>query len=105
VPSKSIDGFPPVLWVNVTCRHKDPPWVMTRGSWLALVLTVKGLAVLAPDDPYVVDHVVPGFGIAATNAAQLDVADIPALTVTVSMVLPFPPLQYKVKVQTPPATV
>src|SRR5258708_25983481 len=78
---------------------------MTRGSWLALVLTVKGLVVLAPDDPYVVDHVVPGFGIAATNAAQLDVADIPALTVTVSMVLPFPPPQYKVKVQTPPATV
>jgi hypothetical protein len=49
--------------------------------------------------------VVPAFGIAATNPAQLDVADIPALTVIVSFVLPFPPFQYMVKVHTPAATV
>src|ERR1700693_2427469 len=42
---------------------------------------------------------------AATNVAQLEVADIPALTVTVSFVLPFPPLQFIVKVHTPAATV
>src|SRR5260370_33458193 len=78
---------------------------MTRGNWLALVLTVTGLVRLAPDDPYVVDQVVPAFGMSATKTAQLDVGEMPALTVTVSMVLPLPPVQYIVKVHTPAATV
>src|SRR5450759_4618859 len=60
---------------------------------------------VAPDEPYVVDHVVPAFGTVATNPAQLAVADTPALTVTASLVLPFPPVQYMVKVHTPAATV
>src|SRR6266550_7082564 len=51
VPSKTIEGFPPVLWVRVTDRQSDPPPGMTSASWLALVLTVSGLVVLAPEDP------------------------------------------------------
>jgi hypothetical protein len=78
---------------------------MTSASWLALVLTVSGLVKLAPDDPKVVDHVEPTFGIVATNGAQLAVAETPAITVTVSLVAPVPPVQYIVKVQTPAATV
>src|SRR5437879_5425780 len=74
-----MDGLPPVLWVRTTCRHSDPPAGMTRGSWLALVLTVKGLVVLAPDDPNVVVHVLGGLGTVATNPTQLAVAETPAL--------------------------
>src|SRR5437879_10077735 len=78
---------------------------MTRGSWLALVLTVKGLTVLAPDDPNVVVHVLGGLGTVATNPTQLAVAETPALTVTVSLVAPVPPVQNMVKSHKPAETV
>ena len=48
---------------------------MTRAGWAALVLTVRGLVVLRPADPYVVVQVVPAIGIVATNPAQLAVAE------------------------------
>ena len=51
------------------------------------------------------DQVVPPFGIVATKPAQLAVAETPALTVTVSLVFPVPPVQYMVKDHTPAATV
>src|SRR6266851_5588908 len=41
----------------------------------------------------------------ARNPAQLAVSETPAATVTVSLVLPLPPVQYMVKGQTPAATV
>ena len=69
------------------------------------MLTVNGLVVLAPDDPKVVDQVVPAFGMVATKPAQVAVAETPAVTVTVSLVAPEPPVQYIVKVQTPAVTV
>jgi hypothetical protein len=78
---------------------------MTIGSWLALVLTVNGLVVFVPFDPYVAVHVDPTAGTAATKAAQLDVAETPAAIETVSLVLPVPPVQYMVNVHTPAATV
>src|SRR5882672_2592300 len=89
----------------VTETHSEPPGGMTSASWLALVLTVNGLVVLTPEEPYVVAHVEPTFGMVATNRAQLAVAETPALTVTVSLVAPDPPVQYIVNVQTPAATV
>jgi hypothetical protein len=79
--------------------------VITSGSWLALVLTVNGLEALAPPEPNVVDHVEPALGTVATKPAQLDVAETPAAMVTVSLVLPVPPVQYIVNVHTPAATV
>src|SRR5438132_4042317 len=85
--------------------HRDPPARMTCGSWLVLVLTVKGLVVFAPFDPYVVVHVEPTAGTVATKAAQLAVAETPAAMVTVSLVVPEPPVQYIVNVHTPAATV
>jgi hypothetical protein len=51
--------------------------------------------------PKVVVHVLPPFGTVATKPAQLAVADTPAVTVTVSLVVPVPPVQYIVKDQTP----
>jgi hypothetical protein len=91
--------------VSVTDRQSEPFAGITSGSWLALVLTVTGLVVLAPVAPKVVDHVVPAFGIVATNATQLDVGEIPAVTVTVSLKLPVPPVQFIVKLHAPAATV
>src|SRR2546422_883648 len=85
--------------------HSDPPCTMTIGSWLALVLTVNGLVVFVPFDPYVAVHVDPTAGTAATKPAQLDVAETPAAIETVSLVLPVPPVQYMVNVHTPAATV
>src|SRR5260370_40149778 len=41
----------------------------------------------------------------ARNPTQVAVSETPALTVTVSLVLPLPPVQYIVKSQTPRATV
>src|SRR5690349_12798643 len=85
--------------------HSEPPCTMTRGSWLALVLTVNGLVVFAPFDPYVAVHVEPAAGTVGTKAVQLDVAETPAAIVTVSLVLPDPPVQYMVNVHVPAATV
>ena len=69
------------------------------------MLTVKGLAVFAPAAPKVVDHVVPAFGIVATNPAQLAVAETPAVIVTVSFVSGLPSFQYMVKAHIPAPTV
>jgi hypothetical protein len=66
---------------------------MTIGSWLALVLTVNGLVVFVPFDPYVAVHVDPTAGTVATKTAQLDVAETPAAIETVSLVEPLPPVQ------------
>src|SRR5437764_14904391 len=85
--------------------HSDPPCTMTIGSWLALVLTVNGLVVFVPFDPYVAVHVDPTAGTVATKAAQLDVAETPAAIETVSLVLPVPPAPYMVNVHTPAASV
>ncbi len=105
-PSYVIDGLPPVLCVKTTCRHSEPPAGMISGnSWLALVLTVNGLAVNVPDKPYVAVQVLGAAGTVATNPAQLVVAETPALRVAVSLVLPLPPIQYIVKLQTPGDTV
>ena len=46
-------------------------------------------------------HVVPTFGTEGTKSAQLAPDTTPALMVTVSTVLPVPPVQYMVKVHTP----
>src|SRR5207245_10412874 len=105
MPSYIIDGLPPVVWVSTTCRHSDPPGGMTIGSWLALVVTVNGLVRLAPDEPYVSVHVLTPLGTVATNPVQLEVSEMPALSVTVSLVFPLPPVQYIVKLQVPAATV
>src|SRR2546429_361369 len=70
--------------------HSDPPCTMTIGSWLALVLTVNGLVVFVPFDPYVAVHVDPTAGTVATKAAQLDGAETPAAIETVSLVVPVP---------------
>src|SRR2546421_8311958 len=78
---------------------------MTIDSWLALVLTVNGLVVLTPLDPYVDDQVEPTLGMSGTKAAQLDVAETPTAMLTVSFVFPVPPVQYILKLHTPAATV
>src|SRR6266581_3540326 len=98
-------GLPPVLCVSVTVRHKDPPAGITSGSWLALVVTVNGLVGFAPAEPKVVDHVLRAFGITETKPAQLAVAETPTFNVTVSLVEPFPPVKYMVKLHVPAATV
>ena len=87
------------------------PCGTSSGSWFPpvgggpAVLTVNGLEVFVVADPKVAVHVVPGFGIVAAKAAQLAVADTPAVTVTALLAFPVPPLQYMVKPQTPEATV
>jgi len=68
------------------------------------VVTVSGLVGFEVPDPKVVVHA-PGFGIVATNVAQLAVADTPTLTVTVLLEFPGPPLQYMVKDQNPEVTI
>jgi hypothetical protein len=78
---------------------------MSSGT-VVVVLTVNGLAVFAPDDPNVVVHVLSGLGMVGTNPAQLAVSETPALTVTVSLLLPVVgPVQYIVKSHRPAATV
>jgi hypothetical protein len=104
-PSYAISGLPPLLCVSVTERQSEPPAGITSGSWLALVLTVNGLPVFAPPDPNVVVHVLPALGIVATNPAQLEVRETPTATLTVSVFVGLPGIQYIVKVQTPAATV
>jgi hypothetical protein len=104
-PSYSIEGAPPVLCVRVTFKHIDPPAGIDNEAWLALVLTVKGLVVCAPVVPKVVVQVVPAFGIVFATPRQLAVLETPTATVTVSLMLPVPPLQYIVKVQVPAETV
>src|SRR5260370_13447507 len=78
---------------------------MAIGSWLVLVVTVNGLVRFAPDEPYVAVHVLSPLGTVATNPVQLDVSEMPALSVTVSMVFPLPPVQFIVKLHVPAATV
>src|SRR6266851_435307 len=100
-----MDGLPPVLGVRTTCRHNDPPAGMTTGSWPALVLTVNGLVRFAPDEPYVAVQVLSPSGTMATNPVQLEVSEMPALSVTVSLVFPLPPVQFIVKLHVPAETV
>ncbi len=90
--------------MSATLKHREPPGGITRGNWLALVLTVNGLVVLTPLLPNVVVHV-PTLGIVATKPAQLAPTTAPAVTVTVSFVVPEPPVQYMVKDHTPALTV
>jgi hypothetical protein len=78
---------------------------MTIGSWLELVVTVNGLVRLAPDEPYVAVQVLSPLGTVARNPMQLEVSEMPALSVMVSLVFPLPPVQFKVKLHVPPATV
>jgi hypothetical protein len=70
----------------------------TTSVWLALVLTVNGLVVLAPLFPNVVVQVAPPFGIDAT---QVPAEIRPTLRVTVSLNVPLPPFQYMVNDQVP----
>jgi hypothetical protein len=105
IPSYVIDGLPPEVCVKTTCRQSEPPAGMTIGSNWGGLATVNGLVAFAPDSPYVVVHVLGTVGTVATNPAQLAVTETPALTVTVSLVLPVPPVQYIVKLHTPADTV
>src|SRR6202171_471981 len=95
----------PFPWLASTRRQSEPPGGMTRGSWLALVLTVNGLVVCTPAGPNVVVHVVPAFGIVATNPTQLAPTATPALTLTVVLAPATPPDQYIVNDHVPAATV
>src|SRR5712692_2382656 len=93
------------MCVSTTCRHSEPP-VAIRTCRGIFVLTVNGLLVFTPDVPNVVVHVLGGLGMRARNPAQLAVAETPALTVTVSLLLPVVgPVQYIVKSHCPAATV
>src|SRR5712692_10856577 len=92
---------PPVPCDRVTWKQREPPAGITSAAWLALVWTVNGLVVLVPLFPNVVVQVVPPLGTVATKPAQLAPATTPALTVTVSRVLPVPPVQFIVNDQKP----
>jgi hypothetical protein len=105
VPSYRKFVASPRLCLRVTDRQSEPPAGIERDAWLALVLTVKGLAGFALTAPKVVVHVVPALGIVAAKPAQLAVAETPAVTVTVSLVAGFPSFQYMVKAHTPAPTV
>jgi hypothetical protein len=85
----------------VTVKQSDPPCGIEIEAWLALVLTVKGLVVCAPALPKVVVQVVPALGMLFPTPRQLAVGETPTATVTVSLTLPVPPLQYIVKLQVP----
>jgi hypothetical protein len=51
VPSYRIEGLSPLLCLRVTDRQSEPPAGIDMDPWPALVLTVKGLVVFAPDEP------------------------------------------------------